>query len=51
MFLIQLSVLVPADQDSYLLPADEKGNDELDLSTSDEWDLRTVTSALKLYLR
>ncbi|XP_072553933.1 rho GTPase-activating protein 10-like isoform X2 [Paramormyrops kingsleyae] len=28
-----------------------KGDDELNLSTSDEWDLRTITSALKLYLR
>ncbi|CAL1601043.1 unnamed protein product [Knipowitschia caucasica] len=32
------------------LMIDEKSND-LDLSTSEDWDVKTITSALKLYLR
>ncbi|XP_058497082.1 rho GTPase-activating protein 10 [Solea solea] len=32
------------------LMIDEKSN-EVDLSTSDDWDVKTITSALKLYLR
>ncbi|KAM6972805.1 rho GTPase-activating protein 10 isoform 2-T2 [Aplochiton taeniatus] len=32
------------------LMIDEKSN-EVDLSTSEEWDVKTITSALKLYLR
>ena len=30
--------------------AEEKSH-EVDLSTSEEWDVKTITSALKLYLR
>ncbi|XP_039657590.1 rho GTPase-activating protein 10 isoform X2 [Perca fluviatilis] len=33
-----------------LLMIDEKSN-EVDLSTSEDWDVKTITSALKLYLR
>lgn len=29
---------------------DEKSN-EMDLSASEDWDVKTITSALKLYLR
>lgn len=29
---------------------DEKSN-EVDLSTSEDWDVKTITSALKLYMR
>ncbi|KAJ8335647.1 hypothetical protein SKAU_G00389890 [Synaphobranchus kaupii] len=30
---------------------DEKASSEVDLSVSEEWDVKTITSALKLYLR
>ncbi|XP_036373072.1 rho GTPase-activating protein 10-like [Megalops cyprinoides] len=30
---------------------DEKACDEVDLSASEDWDVKTITSALKLYLR
>ncbi|XP_031132915.1 rho GTPase-activating protein 10 isoform X3 [Sander lucioperca] len=33
-----------------LLMIDEKSN-EVDMSTSEDWDVKTITSALKLYLR
>lgn len=33
-----------------LIHSDEKSN-EVDLSASEDWDVKTITSALKLYLR
>lgn len=33
-----------------VIHSDEKTS-EVDLSTSEEWDIKTITSALKLYLR
>lgn len=33
-----------------VIHAEEKAS-EVDLSTSDEWEIKTITSALKLYLR
>lgn len=33
-----------------VIHSDEKAS-EVDLSTSEEWDIKTITSALKLYLR
>lgn len=33
-----------------LFSLDEKSN-EIDLSASEDWDVKTITSALKLYLR
>lgn len=33
-----------------MISLDEKSN-EVDLSANEEWDVKTITSALKLYLR
>lgn len=33
-----------------VIHVDEKSS-EVDLSTSEDWDVKTITSALKLYLR
>lgn len=33
-----------------VIHSDEKSN-EVDLSASEDWDVKTITSALKLYLR
>lgn len=33
-----------------VIRSDEKSN-EVDLSASEDWDIKTITSALKLYLR
>lgn len=34
----------------HVISLDEKSND-VDLSASEDWDVKTITSALKLYLR
>lgn len=34
----------------FVFDSDEESN-EVDLSTSEDWDVKTVTSTLKLYLR
>lgn len=42
-FLVRISFMI-------VIHSDEKSND-VDLSTSEDWDVKTITSALKLYLR
>lgn len=34
----------------FMIYSDEKTN-EVDLSTGEDWDIKTITSSLKLYLR
>lgn len=34
----------------FVIHSDEKAS-EVDLSANDDWDIKTITSALKLYLR